>query len=266
MDINTRKCRRYMFEKDNNNSLYGNSCYAIFRDSKANIWVATTEGINIYRRETNDFKRVRKVESTIMDIDEDNKGQIWFASQSNGICRLNPATGKWRQYKGSNTHSVVNSLCIEENGKIWAATDDGLLLYDSKNDRFDRVELLDNTSILGIVEDNSALWITTNDGLYKYSEGKQTMHFDVNDGLQSNIFMPNAVMKTSDGCIYVGTVNGFNSFYPYQIKTNARVPKVMITSVEVMNEKVNVGDERLKESLNASAHIELPYQDKMISI
>ena len=266
MDINTRKCRRYMFEKDNNNSLYGNSCYAIFRDSKANIWVATTEGINIYRRETNDFKRVRKVESTIMDIDEDNKGQIWFASQSNGICRLNPATGKCRQYKGSNTHSVVNSLCIEENGKIWAATDDGLLLYDSKNDRFVRVELLNNTSILGIVEDNSALWITTNDGLYKYSEGKQIMHFDVNDGLQSNIFMPNAVMKTSDGCIYVGTVNGFNSFYPYQIKTNARAPKVMITSVEVMNEKVNVGDDRLKESLNNSPSIELSYHDKMISI
>ena len=266
MDINTRKCRRYKFDKDNNNSLYGNSCYAIFRDSKTNIWLATTEGINIYRRETDDFRRVRKAESTIMDIDEDSKGQIWLASQSNGILRLNPATGKWRQFKGCNTHSVVNSLCIDESGIIWAATDDGLLRYDSTTDRFDRVELSENMSAFGIIEDNDALWITTNDGLFKYSQDKQIMHFDVNDGLLSNIFIPNAAMKASDGCIYIGTVNGFNTFYPYKIKTNARAPKVMITSVEVMNQKVNVGDERMKESLNTSARIELSYQDKMITI
>ena len=266
MDINTRKCRRYKFDKDNNNSLYGNSCYAIFRDSKTNIWLATTEGINIYRRETDDFRRVRKEESTIMDIDEDSKGQIWLASQSNGILRLNPTTGKWRKFKGCNTHSVVNSLCIDESGIIWAATDDGLLRYSPSTDRFDRVELLENTSAFGIIEDNDALWITTNDGLFKYSQDKQIMHFDVNDGLLSNIFIPNAAMKASDGCIYIGTVNGFNTFYPYKIKTNTRVPKVMITSVEVMNQKVNVGDERMKESLNTSARIELSYQDKMITI
>ena len=81
------------------------------------------------------------------------------------------------------------------------------------------------------------------------------MHFDTNDGLLSDIFMPNAALKASDGRIYLGTVNGFNTFYPYQIKTNSRIPKVMITSVRVMNEKRNVAD-----------RIELSYHDKMISI
>ena len=266
LDINTRKCRRYLRQKDNSRSLYGNSCYAIFRDSRQNIWVATTEGINRYRRETDDFLRVKRMESYVMDIAEDSCGRLWFASQVDGIWRLDNATGKWRNYKGDNSHSVVNSICMGENGRIWVASDDGLLLYDARRDLFDRVELSENTSILGIVEDNGSLWITTNDGLFRYSEGKETLHFDVNDGLLSNIFMPNAAMKASDGCVYVGTVNGFNTFYPYQIKTNAQAPKVMITSVEVMNEKVNVGGERLKESLNASAHIELSYQDKMISI
>lgn len=266
MDINTRKCKRYMFSRQNSNSLYSNSCYAIYRDSKANIWVATTEGINKYRRETDDFLRIRPGESTITDIDEDNQGHMWFASQSSGIWRFDQKTGKWHNYKGNTTHSVVNCICTEENGRIWAATDDGLLLYDPENERFERIEQFGSTTIFGIVEDNNALWITTNDGLYKYADGKQTMHFDINDGLQSNIFMPNAAMKASNGCIYVGTVNGFNTFYPYQIKTNSRAPKVMITSVEVMNEKVNVGDERLNESLNTASSIELSYQDKMISI
>ncbi len=266
MDIHSRKCRRYTSKSNNVNSLYSNSCYAIFRDSKANIWVATTSGINMYRRATDDFQRVKAIESTIMDITEDENGQLWFATQGYGIWRYHKATGKWRTYKGEQAHSVVNSLCVEENGKMWAATDDGLLLYDEKEDKFGLVKVADNIGISGIVEDNGSLWVTTTNGLYKYTEGKPMLHFDVNDGLQSNIFLPNAAMKASDGCIYLGTVNGFNSFYPYQIKTNTKAPRVMITSVQVMNETVEVGDKRLKESLNTAAHIELEYNEKMLCI
>lgn len=57
MDIHTRKCRRYTASQ-NPNSLYVNSCYAIYRDRKSNIWVATTAGINLYRRDTEDRKSV----------------------------------------------------------------------------------------------------------------------------------------------------------------------------------------------------------------
>lgn len=266
MDIHSRKCKRYISDLNNANSLYSNSCYAIYRDKKANIWVATTNGINMYRRDTDDFLRVKAIESTIMDIVEDECGQLWFASQSYGVLRYNKATGVWRTFKGEQVHSVVNSLCVDENGKVWAATDDGLLLYDEKGDAFGRVEVADNANICGIVEDNGALWLTTNNGLYKYAEGKPLLHFDVNDGLQSNILLPNAAMKASDGCIYLGTVNGFNTFYPYQIKTNTKAPRVMITSVNVMNEPINVGDERLTGSLNDTPHIELSYHDKILSI
>lgn len=254
MDIHTRKCRRYTASQ-NPNSIYVNSCYAIYRDSKSNIWVATTAGINLYRRDTDDFLRVKAVEATIMDIDEDNHGHLWFATQSYGILKYDMATGKWKTYKSGNTHSVANSLCVAENGKVLAATDDGLLFYDPKRDIFDSVDLLENVTVCGIVEDNDALWLTTSEGLFKYAEGKPLQHFDVNDGLQSNIFMPNAAMKASDGKIYVGTVNGFNTFYPYQIKINMRAPRVVITSVEVMNER-----------RSASDRIELSYQDKMLTI
>ena len=254
MNIATRKCRRYT-ASTNPNSLYGNSCYAIYRDSKANIWVATTTGINLYRRDTDDFLRMKSIESTIMDIKEDEHGNLWFASQSHGILKYNTTTRKWKTYKSENTHSVTNSMLVAENGKVWAATDDGLLLYDSKVDAFSNVEMLRDTAVYAIVEDNGNMWITTNEGLYKVADGKPMMHFDTNDGLLSDIFMPNAALKASDGRIYLGTVNGFNTFYPYQIKTNSRIPKVMITSVRVMNEKRNVVD-----------RIELSYHDKMISI
>ena len=65
--------------------------------------------------------------------------------------------------------------------------------------------------------------------------------------------MPNARLLASDGRVYLGTTQGFNTFYPYQVKINHVVPPVAITSLELFNKHVEVGSEKLPESLN---HIE----------
>ena len=266
MDIKSGKCKRYL-RGDGENTLYGNSCYAIFRDSRGNIWVATTNGINLYRRATDDFVRMKPLDTTTMGIAEDGKGRIWFATQTDGVLRYDLATGKWRFYNNNRKSlSVVNSVYVDDNDCLWAAADDGLLMYDEQSDNFQHVGEINSLSICGIVENNGSLWITSNDGLYKYTKGKPLMRFDVNDGLLNNIFLPNAAFKASDGCIYLGTVNGFNTFYPYQIKPNTKAPRVTITSIKVMDQMVQVGDDRLDESLNTAESIHLSYQDKMLTI
>lgn len=265
MDIRTGKIRTYKSGR-NAHSIYSNSCYAIHRDRAGKIWIGTIEGINVYRKETDDFLRVKSLEATIIDIAEDNKGRMWFATQSTGVWCYNTKTKKWKAYKNGEAYSIVNSIFVEHDGNIWLATDDGLLKFDEKNNWFVLAEKSPDVGVCSVVEDNGTLWLTTNNGLYKYTEGKALQRFDVNDGLQSNQFIPNGAMKASDGCIYVGTVNGFNSFYPYQIKTNTLPPKIMITAVDVMNKTVSVGDKRLKESLATGKKIELSYQDKILSI
>ncbi|MDD6896581.1 MAG: two-component regulator propeller domain-containing protein [Prevotellaceae bacterium] len=266
MDLKSGKCRQYV-KTASQRSLYGNSCYAICRDSQGSIWIATTEGICIYCPDTDDFQRVKPLDTMIMGIVDDEKGHLWFASQADGVLRFDRATGRWKSYNnGRSRYSIVNCIYMDENSKLWAATDDGLLRYDDGADRFTRVETIADVCVCGIVENNGSLWLTCNEGLYKYTEGKPLVHFDVNDGLQSNLFLPNATFKASDGCIYLGTVNGFNTFYPYQIKPNTKAPRVMITQVRVMDQMVQVGDDRLDESLNTAESIHLSYQDKMLSI
>jgi hypothetical protein len=47
-----------------------------------------------------------------------------------------------------------------------------------------------------------------------------------------------AGLKTSAGKIYFGSINGFNSFYPYRIKPNVYMPPVMITRLDISNKEV----------------------------
>ena len=54
----------------------------------------------------------------------------------------------------------------------------------------------------------------------------------------SEQFQPNSGIKASDGRIYFGGVNGFNAFYPYQIKANRIMPPVYIEAQEIHNQMV----------------------------
>ena len=54
--------------------------------------------------------------------------------------------------------------------------------------------------------------------LVRYTPGEGCRVFTKSDGLQSEQFLPNAALKASDGKIYIGSVNGFNAFYPIRLR------------------------------------------------
>lgn len=268
MDINTRAQRQYLNDIHNENTIHDNSSYAIFKDRRSNIWITTVEGISLYRRATDDFKRVRQTNEIIVDIDEDKQGRLWFSTQGKGILRLDTKTGKWKDFTYPLlSDNIVNSILIDKEGDIYVATNSGLLLYDPAKDSFSKIDLGDVSVVEAIVEDEGSLWITTTyEGLIKYIPGKQPLFFNANDGLLSNQFLPNAAMMASDGRIYIGSVKGFNTFFPYQIKANPVAPRIVITELQVMNKQVAVGDERLKGSLSTVDEVNLSHHDKMFSI
>lgn len=78
--------------------------------------------------------------------------------------------------------------------------------------------------------------------------------------------MPNAGMKTSNGKIYVGSVNGFNAFYPFQIHSNEQIPSVVITGLEIFNKEISVGDKWLPRSLDCLDELKLSYKDNVFSL
>ena len=261
LNIPTGKMRTYLPSPGDETSIDGTSSYSIFKDREGHIWIATMGGVNLYDRREDNFRRMTKKSFTAIDIDQDNQGNIWFSMDGDGLMKYDVTTGQWKSYSrteeaGSLPSDYVNCAYLDSRGVFWIGTSEGLCTYDYETDSFVQHEIEQSLSnICGIVEDQQVLWITTTHGLMRYNPANGVKQvFTTSDGLQSNQFINNSIFKASDGRVYVGTANGFNSFYPYQIKTNSIVPKVVITSPG------------LDMSEGAEPCIELTYKDKSLRL
>lgn len=272
LNTKTGTFRVYTTKGGDLTTLDGTSSYAIFRDREKRIWVTSMAGINLYNREEDNFIRVKDLESLTIDIDQDADGNIWFSTQGKGLFKYNPDKKTWKNYVYSNTpgalvNDQVNCVLIDGNGNMWVGTMNGLCKYDAGEDRFEAIPLdIPSRNICGIVEDQHVLWLTTTKGLVRYAPGESCQVFTRSDGLQSEQFLPNAALKASDGKIYVGSVNGFNAFYPYQIKMNKVLPLVVITGLEIFNKEIRIGDKKLPKALNWMAELDLSYKDHVFSL
>ncbi|MCD8293526.1 MAG: ATP-binding protein [Prevotellaceae bacterium] len=253
-------------------SLDSSSSYAIYKDSRGRVWVATMSGLNRYNPASDDFTRIKTLNVIVIDIDEDAAGNLWLSTQGKGLFKYNPDSGEWTQYTTENTAGAlpadqVNCMYTSGDSIYWIGTMNGLCRYLPAEGRFEPVALtIPGNDICYIVEDQHVLWMTTTQGLVRYLPGDGCKVFMKDDGLQSNQFMPNAGLKASDGKIYIGSVNGINAFYPYKIKTNRHVPPVFITGLEVFNKEVAVGGGLLKASLVGASRLDLSYRENVFSL
>lgn len=259
----------------NYNTTHGldeNSIYSIFRDSKGQIWTGSMIGICQYDTKQQHFTPIKNLEALIIEITEDNKGNLWIATQGKGIFRYSPQKNKeWKKYSQEQGLSGVNvnHLCISKDNKLWAATSEGLYLYNPLKDTFEYQPLkVPNECINAILEGEDCLWLTTAKGLVKYTPATQeTQIFTKSDGLQSEAFIMASALKTRNGEFYIGSINGFNTFYPHQLKLNTQKPNVVLTSLEIFNQKIDTQkDGTLPEAIDHLKEIHLSYKDNVITL
>ena len=250
LNTTTSQLRHYGADK-----LMDPSSYAIYHDSQGRIWVATMEGFYLYKPDTDSFQRIGATNLLTIDIDEDNKHRLWLSTQGAGLWRYSPQSKEFKQYlhHDDDEHSLlsdqVNCTMIDDSGRLWIGTLDGLCTYDAAKDQFNKVHLnVETGNVMSIIEDQGILWLSTEHGIVKYEPSgsslkTQSSDLDIlqltrHDGLVSEQFQPNAGFKASDGRIYFGAVNGFNAFFPYQIKANRIMPPVYAQMQEIHNQIV----------------------------
>lgn len=270
MDINTKIFKHYNSSVSDTTSLYSNSIYSVYKDSHSNIWVGTTGGINLYNRDKDNFRRVKKLNATIIDILQvDN--YIWFATIGSGLYSYNLVTHKWRNYTfdPNNESSLISndviSLCVDSDRQFWIGTNSGVCIYDPKADLFRQEHInIPSQSIRNIFSDENTLWITTAKGLVCFdTKTKRSRLFTESDGLLSDEFTQKSGIRASSGRIYVGTAKGFNALYPKQIETNRCIPPIEITDFQLFNKSVDLGEYlKLKDGVY---EIELPYNKNSFS-
>ncbi|NLE35169.1 MAG: response regulator [Bacteroidales bacterium] len=270
---NTRTGRFKVYRGSNYGGLENMSAYSIFKDRDSTMWIGTMGGINVYDRDNDRFTEVRETGVTVVDICQDQEGFIWFATLGRGLQRYNPEKDEWKEYLprrtgAYNPEEIVNSLFTDENKTLWAGTSRGLYRYNRINDIFEYVAVREEDDHICCVEgDNHILWLSTTNGLLRFDPvtGECTA-YGQSDGLQSDHFIASSGYKASDGRIYFGSVNGFNSFMPHRIIIDKNIPDVVLTGLLVNNEKVPVDEKSiLQKDINFQERIELnPDQNNII--
>jgi len=230
--------------------------YALCK-SDSGVWIGTNfGGVNFYNFKTkqisftsNEYPFSQINNLNVRSLSLDSNDNLW-AGTLNGMYRIHLPT-KTLTLFGPNSisnHKTKSSAFyfVSElsDGKIWMGTrGNGINIYNPRTDKlrfFDANGLLKGNDVYGIIEgQNNTIWITSNDGLILYNlKEKRSRQFIITDGIQGNLFNPQAIFKAKDENIYFGGTNGFTQIGPNRININNRPPNVFINNIEVNNRKI----------------------------
>ena len=94
--------------------------------------------------------------------------------------------------------------------------------------------------VYGIESDpEGRLWLSTNNGLVRLDPRERSSElFHEAHGLQAEEFNFNAHYRGRDGTLYFGGNNGFNAFSPDAVAPDAPPPRVVLTSVAKLNQRL----------------------------
>ncbi|MEM8523330.1 MAG: two-component regulator propeller domain-containing protein [Bacteroidota bacterium] len=275
------------------------SIFSLLQDQRGVIWIGTYGG-GLYRwiPESNGSYEETALEklggisgNIIRKVFEDSKGHIWVGT-ADGLTLIPTeqtleTKPKIRLFKHINndqtslSHNYISEIYEDATGQVWIGTYGGGLnkVMDGYGQatlqfkRFMENDGLPNNSIKSIEEDiEGNLWIATNRGLSKFDPSIEKFeNYTVNDGLQASEFLELASTKKDDGELLFGGVNGFNSFYPNNIKGSTIAPEVVFTKLWVNNTEVHPEEELdgqviLQQSINTTDDFVLKYKQNDFSV
>jgi signal transduction histidine kinase/ligand-binding sensor domain-containing protein len=246
-----------------------NALTAIFRMKSGSLYAASREGFFSIQKD-------RMVKLEIPDMGSPNfvavhvttDGVLWAGSQEHAYLY------ELRETKPG-TLTLLNKYlkgrclrCFYEDtaaGVLWIASERGLIRKDLATRKYTFITteqgLADNFLYAVLPGNNDELWLTSNKGLMCYhTKTGKVESYSAADGLQSNEFNTGSYYRSSDGELFFGGINGFNSFYPANVKPNTHQPQIALT-------RLSINDEDATEKGNAAtlSDITLPYNENTLS-
>lgn len=269
LDTSNNQFVTYNYNYSIDQSISDDRISILFEDMEGLFWLGTRENglIQFHRNETR-FEGApnphsKKYANVINDILDASRKFLWVATEA-GLFKFDKRSKTFQYIEQASKHSI-NDMEPGENGSLWLATTQGLLKFNTRNattTAYTKRNGLPSNQLNSLVLDNEGfLWIGTTRGLSKFDPITESFrNYDEDDGLQGNIFTPKASFKCPDGKLIFGGQNGFNVFYPNQLQSNTRPPKVMLTAFSKM------GKEFLDDyQLQNQKSIELSHEEFLFS-
>ncbi len=172
----------------NHNKLKNNNIRCLAEDSRHRLWIGTNEGINILDKETyaiKSFSHPAIGRDRISDLCSDKKGNIWIATGTRGIVRVDSNYRIHLYQRGSSSSNLPSNSMItiseDSKGNIWATFwNGGIALYRPDKDTFQTYPPVGKANNpFKILEDkNHHYWVFTwGDGMYAFNPGDRQHPF-----------------------------------------------------------------------------------------
>lgn len=282
VNLRTGAVKSYTHSREIPNTISSNDVLCIYKDRKGDIFVGTSWGFCRYNPTADNFMITASIGSmiSISDIHEDMYNNLWIATSNSGVFSYNTVNGHWKHFQHERedsttiTSNSIMTLFEDMKGTMWFGTNGGgLCSFDPKKEVFTEFESpLPNKVIYSIQQDQTGdFWISSNAGIFKINPFSKAhfRQFTINDGLQGNQFMPRSSLKSSEGKLYFGGINGFNVFQPESFIDNAYVPPVYITDIRFPNQNsaTKVRDLlQIEEPVYMADKVTLSYENNSFTI
>ena len=268
-----------------------------FESGDKTLWIGQRNGLSIVTPDNQShliaMKEGKKdlTSCDIRHISQDKKGNIWLATDNEGIIRIsgnarNPKSLKYKQYNPDHHNFAIDdaTACLEDSrGRLWAISNSGgLFLYNKVEDCFEPKNHeyhLPGDRVLTIKEDEKGnLWLTTDYALVNiiwgndsekpqdityFTSENEAMNFTSEDGIGNVLFSPNTACRYGKE-LFFGSRTSFFSFIPSmkaKLKGNRR-PKLVITDIIIDDQPFAQLDSIDKEEISK----EMPAYTRKITI
>lgn len=290
----TQRLKHFRFNPAERTTIGGNNVWTMTEDRSGQLWVGILGGglarlddieLGKFTRFNNRSSDPNSLSSDdVMVIFADKNDQIWVGTDTKGLNLFDKKIGKCQrfQHESKNSFSIsANDIrCIfqDSKGRLWVGTESGglnLWLGNARFKHFREEDGLISNAVMDIVEDKKGyLWVSTFRGVSRFEvESNQWLNFDFtkNSYLTSNQFNQATGLRSADGVLYFGGINGLTLIRPEEVRYLKKAPELVLTDFKLFNQSVPTGklpDGRtvLNKPLEHASEVQLSYADNVFSI
>jgi len=228
-------------------SLHDNTIFSIARSPQGVMYLGTIRGLCTYDANTHSFVYDKAVPPVLInDVSFDLHGNLWLATQTNGVFMRH--NGRWTNFKATQSGLTSNkalSIFEDSEGTIWVTTQGGgVCRFNFSTRRFKPLQqgVLNSTSTFFRMEEDGdgVLWLSGYAGFVRYDPHSGDVRtYNNSTMLLDNQFNYNSSLIDKRGRIYFGSLSGIVRFSPSALKKEHRMPRLVATDLYIGNEHVD---------------------------